>query len=113
MDWMLAIGDTWLNTVAWLAGLTAGFGILGYLMPCNPGMYWWKDLRAVCTDFLYWFVVPLFLRLCHTMMLVVGLALLFGDREPSLLPVKDWPLWQQCLAILLLEDLMQYWIHRV
>jgi sterol desaturase/sphingolipid hydroxylase (fatty acid hydroxylase superfamily)/DNA-binding beta-propeller fold protein YncE len=112
MDWIVAIGNTWLSTLAWLLGLAAAFGIFGRLMPCNPGMFWWKDRRAVVTDCVYWFVVPLFLSVGRTVMLIVGLALLFGGREPHVLPVQGLPLWQQCLAVLLLQDLMLYWLHR-
>jgi sterol desaturase/sphingolipid hydroxylase (fatty acid hydroxylase superfamily) len=113
MDWITTIGDTWLNTLAWLAGLTVAFGILGWLMPCNPGMYWWKDLRAVLTDFVYWFVVPLFLRVGRLLLLIVAVALVFGGTEPQFLPVKQLPLWVQCVLILLLQDVMLYWIHRL
>jgi sterol desaturase/sphingolipid hydroxylase (fatty acid hydroxylase superfamily) len=113
MDWIAAIGDTWRNTLAWLAGFAVAFGILSRLMPCNPGMYWWKDLRAVLTDFIYWFVVPLFLRFGRLLLLIVAVALVFGGREPQFFPVKQLPLWVQCIAILLLEDLMLYWIHRL
>jgi sterol desaturase/sphingolipid hydroxylase (fatty acid hydroxylase superfamily) len=113
MDWMAAIGGVWLNTLGWLALLAAAFGVMVRLMPCNPGMYWWKDLRAVATDFMYWFVVPLFTRICRTMMLIAGVALLFGGKDPQFLPVQGLPLWQQCLAILLIQDVILYWAHRL
>jgi WD40 repeat protein/sterol desaturase/sphingolipid hydroxylase (fatty acid hydroxylase superfamily) len=112
MDWMATVGYSWLNTLGWLAGLALAFGVMARLMPCNPGMYWWKDLRAVGTDFMYWFVVPLFLRVGRTLMLIAGVVLLFGGRAPQFLPVQDRPLWQQCLAILLIQDVMLYGIHR-
>jgi WD40 repeat protein/sterol desaturase/sphingolipid hydroxylase (fatty acid hydroxylase superfamily) len=112
MDWITIIGESWLNTLAWVAGLAVAFGILARLTPCNPGMYWWKDLRAAATDVMYWFVVPLFLRAGRVWLLALGLALLFGGREPDFLPVKGLPLWQQALAILLIQDLIQYAIHR-
>jgi WD40 repeat protein/sterol desaturase/sphingolipid hydroxylase (fatty acid hydroxylase superfamily) len=113
MDWMHTIGDFWLTTLAWLVGLTVGFGLLVRWMPCNPGMYWWTHLRAVVTDGFYWLIVPLLLRLCRTAMLIGGVALFFSGREPDLLPVKQLQLWQQCLAILLIQDVMLYWIHRL
>jgi WD40 repeat protein/sterol desaturase/sphingolipid hydroxylase (fatty acid hydroxylase superfamily) len=112
MDWLADIGVFWLNTLAWVAGLSIAFAILGRLMPSNPGMYWWKDLRAAGTDLLYWFVLPLFVRVGRTLMLVVGMALLLGGREPHLIPVQALPLWGQCLAILLLQDVLLYWLHR-
>jgi WD40 repeat protein/sterol desaturase/sphingolipid hydroxylase (fatty acid hydroxylase superfamily) len=112
MDWMTAIGDAWLSTLAWLGGLALAFGILVPLMPCNPGMYWWKDLRAVATDVLYWFVVPLFLRFGRLLLLVAGVRLLWGSAEPQFLPVRDLPLWLQCGLVLLVQDVLLYWGHR-
>lgn len=113
MDWFAAIGDFWLTTLEWLAGLTLAFGLLARFMPCNPGMYWWKDLRGAATDFFYWFIVPLFLQLGRTLMLLAGVRLLFGGATPHLLPVDDVPLAAQCLLILLIQDVLLYWIHRI
>jgi sterol desaturase/sphingolipid hydroxylase (fatty acid hydroxylase superfamily) len=112
MDWMATIGGFWLTTLAWLAGLAVAFGVVARLTPCNPGMYWWKDLRATAADFMYWLVVPLFLRLCRMLLLVAGVGLLFAGREPHVLPVKGLPLWQQCVLVLLIQDVLMYWMHR-
>ena len=46
MDWLVIIGDSCLDTLLWMAGLTVAFGLLALLMPCNRGMFWWKDLRG-------------------------------------------------------------------
>ncbi len=113
MDWMVGIGESWLTTLGWLAAFAVAFGLLARLTPCNPGMYWWKDLRAVVTDFLYWFVAPLLLGIGRTLMLIAGVVLLYGGMEPRFLPVKDQPLWAQCAAILLIQDVMLYWVHRL
>ena len=112
MEWMTAIAPYWLYTLQWLAGLAVGFGILARLMPCNPGMYWWKDPRGTCTNLIYLFIVPLFLRICRTLLLAAGLALLFRERAAGFAAVRELPLWQQCLGILLIEDVLLYWIHR-
>jgi sterol desaturase/sphingolipid hydroxylase (fatty acid hydroxylase superfamily) len=112
MDWMVTIGDSCLETLIWLLALAVGFAILVRLMPCNRGLYWWKDLRAAGTDLLYWFVVPLFVRVCRPLLLAAGIALL-GGGSPGFLFIKDLPLWQQCLAILLIQDVLLYWIHRI
>ena len=112
MDWIANIGDFWLETLAWVTGLTLVFAILVRLMPCNPGMYWWKDLRAAATDFIYWFLVPLSLRLARMFLLWAGVRLLFGGRDSQLLPVRDLPVWLQCVAILLLQDVLLYVMHR-
>jgi sterol desaturase/sphingolipid hydroxylase (fatty acid hydroxylase superfamily) len=111
MDWMITIGDSSLSTLGWLAGLAAAFGLLARLMPCNPGMYWWKDWQAVSTDVLYWFLVPLFLTVFRLVLLAAGVALLLGGRNPER-AVGNLPWWQQGLAILLIQDVLLYWIHR-
>lgn len=113
MEWIADCGDSWLNTLAWIAGLTLAFGVLVRLMPCNPGMYWWKDLRGAATDFIYWFILPLFMRVARTLILSAGIRLLFGGENPHPLPVKHLPLWQQCLLILLIQDVLLYVIHRI
>ena len=112
MEWIAAVAEIWLSTLAWLAGLAVAFFLLTRLTPCNPGMYWWRNLRAAATDALYWLVVPLFLRLCRTLMLIAGVALLCGGREPNFLPVKGLPLWQQCVLVLLIQDVFLYAMHR-
>jgi sterol desaturase/sphingolipid hydroxylase (fatty acid hydroxylase superfamily) len=76
-------------------------------------MYWWKDLRGLVTDFMYWFAVPIFLSNCRIILIVAAVDLVFGGGEPDLLPVQDWPLWQQCLAILVIQDVLLYGIHRL
>jgi sterol desaturase/sphingolipid hydroxylase (fatty acid hydroxylase superfamily)/outer membrane protein assembly factor BamB len=112
MDWMLTLAGFWLNALALLAGLAVAFGVAVRLMPCNPGMYWWMDLRATVADLVYWFVVPLFSRLCRMLLLIAAVGLVFGGREPSGFPVRELPLWAQCVIILLLQDVMMYWMHR-
>jgi sterol desaturase/sphingolipid hydroxylase (fatty acid hydroxylase superfamily) len=111
MDWLASLGGFWLNLLAWLTGLAVVFGILVRLMPCNPGMYWWKDLRAVGADFMYWFIVPVFLNIGRTLMLIAGVILLFGGREPGFAALREQPLWLQCLEILVVKDVMQFAIH--
>ncbi len=112
MDWFAEFGEFWLNTLAWIAGLSLAFGILAWLMPCNRGMYWWKNLRGAATDCLYWFFMPLVLRLGRTFLLWAGIRLLFGGAEPQPLPVKHLPLWLQCILILLIQDVLLYGVHR-
>jgi sterol desaturase/sphingolipid hydroxylase (fatty acid hydroxylase superfamily) len=113
MEWLIGIGRIWLNTAMWFGGLSVTFAVLARLMPCNSGMYWWKDVRALITDLIYWFVMPIFLGYTRTIFLVAGVVLLYGGHEPELLPVKSWPLWLQCPMILIVQDVMLYWIHRL
>src|SRR5579884_3320543 len=112
MDWFAEYGDFWLETLAWVAGLSLAFGILARLMPCNRGMYWWKNLRGAATDSIYWFFMPLVLRWGRMLLLWAGIRLLFDGAEPQPLPVKHLPLWQQCVLILLIQDVLLYISHR-
>jgi sterol desaturase/sphingolipid hydroxylase (fatty acid hydroxylase superfamily) len=112
MERLIEFGQACLISAEWLAEMAIVFALLVWLMPCNRGMGWWKDLRGFTTDLVYWFCMPLIFRNGRTLMLWAGALLLYGGREPQLLPVKNWPLWQQCMAVLLIQDFLMYWIHR-
>lgn len=112
MDWIGKIGQSWLGSLERLIWLSAVFAILSRLMPCNPGMHWWTDRRAFATDLVYWFCMPFVYHAGRTAMLAGGMLLLFGGREPDMLPVKTWSLETQCLAILVIQDVLLYWVHR-
>ena len=112
MDWLIDLGQTWLSTAGWVGGLGLTFAVLVRLMPCNPGMYCWKDVRALVTDLIYWFVVPVFLGYTRTVLLIAGVVVFYGGLVPTLLPVRGWPLWLQCPLILLVQEVMLYAIHR-
>ncbi len=74
MEWMASVGEIWLTTLKWLAGLAAAFFVLTRLTPCNPGMYWWRSVRGLITDAFYWFIMPLFLSQARIYMLAIGIA---------------------------------------
>jgi sterol desaturase/sphingolipid hydroxylase (fatty acid hydroxylase superfamily) len=112
MERLVEFRESCLIGAEWLAGMAVAFGILAWLMPCNRGMYWWKDLRGFATDLVYWFFMPLVFRNGRTLLLWGAVLLMFGGREPQFLPVQHWPLWQQCVAVLLIQDVILYWIHR-
>ena len=112
MDWVVTIGDSCAQTLGWLGGLAVGFGVLVWWMPCNRGVFWGTDLRAAGTDLLYWFVTPLLVRAGRTFLLAAGIGLLFGGASPGFALVRELPLWQQCIAVLLIQDIILYWIHR-
>src|SRR5436189_240311 len=69
VEWIVIIGDSCRQTLAWLAAFAVGFGVLVRLVPCNRGVAWWNDLRAAGTDLLYWFLVPLFGRVGRAFLL--------------------------------------------
>lgn len=113
--------DMWATITGWMLIFVFAFAALSYVMPCNPGMHWWKDKRAAFTDLVYWLILPMFIRVCRTMMLFAGVALLFGASDGEALraffkegygPLKELPIWLQGILILLISDLMLYWIHR-
>ena len=59
MDWLADLGVSWLYVLGVLVALAVPFAVLARLTPCNPGGFWWKDLRGAVTDVLYWLVGPL------------------------------------------------------
>lgn len=113
MELVILIGDTCLQFLPWVLGLGTGFALLTRLMPCNCGMHWGCDLRAAATDLLYMLVVPCFVRIAKTVILGVAIDSLFGGRAPGWSALAGLPLWLQCVLVLLLQDVMLYWIHRL
>jgi sterol desaturase/sphingolipid hydroxylase (fatty acid hydroxylase superfamily) len=112
MEWITATAWDWLITLGWITALAIVFAGLVRLMPCNRGMFWWTNLRAVGTDLCYWFVTPIFVRVSRTVLMIAGIAFLFGGRAPGFALVHQMPIWLQCIAIQLGQDVMLYWMHR-
>jgi len=113
MNWLAEIQSIWYTGAWWWVGFCAAFLLLTRFCPCNPGRNWWNDRRAAFTDIVYWLVMPLVGQLGRVLMLVIGVAILYGDGPPPEFALRTWPIWCQCLAILLLQDVMMYWIHRI
>ena len=112
MEWLVQIAEMSLTTLAWMAGFAVAFGVLSKFMPCNRGMYWWSNLNALATDLLYWFAMPVVLRSCRTWLLAVGVSVLFAGATPGFDAVRALPIWVQCVGILIVQDVLLYWIHR-
>ena len=114
MDW-IEVQKTCLLTLEWVVRLGVIFGVLSWLMPCNRGMFWWKSWRGTAADLFYLFatpvVVPLIVRGTQNLLLAAGLVLLLNGN-PGFDAVRGLPIWQQCILILLIQDVMLYWIHR-
>ena len=113
MELLDSIKHIWLNSLWWWGGLCVAFLVLTRWMPCNPGRDWWKDPRGAVTDFVYWLVMPILGQLGRIVLLVVGVMLLYGKNANPDFTAREWPLWAQCAIILLLQDVMMYWIHRL
>jgi sterol desaturase/sphingolipid hydroxylase (fatty acid hydroxylase superfamily) len=113
MDWIAEIQGVWLAGAYWWVGFCAAFLVLTRFCPCNPGRNWWTDRRAAITDMVYWLVMPLIGQAGRVVFLLVGVALIYGDGATPEFTARGWPIWIQCIAILLLQDVMMYWIHRL
>jgi sterol desaturase/sphingolipid hydroxylase (fatty acid hydroxylase superfamily) len=112
MDWVVASADSCRALLPWLAGLAVAFAVLVRFMPCNRGMYWWCDPRAAATDLLYWFIAPLVARVGKTLALAAGVGLVFRGGAPGFAVVAGLPFWAQCVGVLLIQDVLLYWMHR-
>ncbi len=113
MNWIEAIGEVWLTALGWIAGLGVLFFVLTRFSPCNPGRNWWADRRAALTDLVYWLVMPLVMQVGRVAFLVAGALLLYGSELPTEFAARSLPLWVQCIAILLIQDVLLYAIHRI
>lgn len=113
MDLIVTVGGIWLNALAWLAGLAVVFLALTRFSPCNPGQNWWTDRRAAVTDLVYWLVLPLVTQVGRVALLVGGVMLLYGGAPPADFALRRLPVWAQCLLILVVQDVLLYWLHRL
>lgn len=113
MELLVTIKHIWLNSLWWWGGLCVVFLVLTRFTPCNPGRNWWKDPRGAVTDFVYWLLMPILGQFGRIFLLVVGVMLLYGRNANPEFTARQLPLWAQCLVILLLQDVMMYWIHRL
>jgi sterol desaturase/sphingolipid hydroxylase (fatty acid hydroxylase superfamily) len=114
MEWVEDILAVWGTAVGWWLGLCAAFLVLTKFTPCNPGRNWWADRRAAVTDFVYWLLLPFVTSVGRIAFLLIGVMLLYGrDTTAAEFAARGWPLWCQCLAILLVQDVLMYWIHRL
>jgi sterol desaturase/sphingolipid hydroxylase (fatty acid hydroxylase superfamily) len=76
--------------------------------------------KSYLLNLLYWFFTPMFIRPFTNLILIfcmVCLAIVIGESDvPSIMrgfgPVIRQPLWLQIIEILLLADLIEYWVHR-
>ncbi len=102
----------------WFAGLFAGFTLLGIWLPAKQGQKIFRDEYR--TDVFYWFLIPLICLPVYYFLTSIILTLLYGDDGAGLLqllqqgrePFTNWPLWLQVIAIRLIADLVDYWVHR-
>ena len=115
------LGQTMAKVLPVTIGLALLFSVLSHFWACNPGTPWWRK-RELVTDICYWFFVPLFARVFRIGLLVVGAAVVFGIGDADELiafydnghgPLSTLPLWLQAVLLLVLADVMMYWLHRM
>ena len=113
MTLLTQVFNVWLTALVAIGVLAVVFLALTRFSPCNPGQNWWTDRRAALTDLVYWLVLPLVTQVGRVALLVVGVLLVYGNAPPDDWAVRRWPLWVQCLGILLIQDVLLYWLHRL
>lgn len=106
------------QSLLWLPVYFTAFAALACVAPNVAG----QRLRraGIGTDLLYWFLTPPVYALLHLTIAYAALAA-FGytgrDAHHRLLDGSEWiaalPFWVQVLGILLLSDILQYWLHRL
>lgn len=100
----------------WYIGMFFIFGIVAKL---------WGDKsqplvrEGLVTDSWYYFVMPFFYGWISALFLALALNVFMGDAqiikaflEGGRPPLSTLPLWVQMALILVLSDVIQYWLHR-
>jgi len=83
MERLTEFGRSCVVSAEWLAAMGLAFAVLVSLMPCNRGVYCWKDLRGFATDLVYWFCMPLIFRNGRTLMLWAGALVCLAAKSRS------------------------------
>jgi sterol desaturase/sphingolipid hydroxylase (fatty acid hydroxylase superfamily) len=103
-----------------LAAFFVVFGLLSRLHPCNPGQPKFAS-RETPTDLVHVLTLTLVSGLAAAVAISGALTLVYGPQADAVaLALKagrgalaDLPLWSQILLILVVSDIIQYWLHRV
>jgi len=111
IEWL---GEIWGTALVTWAALCVLFFVLTRISPCNPNRNWWTARRAAFTDLVYWLVMPVLSQVSRVVLLVLGVWIIYGSNPSSeTFAAIQLPIWCQCIIILLAQDVMMYWIHRV
>src|SRR5271165_6060362 len=98
--------------IGWFViGLTL-FGLLHWMLKAQKQPFWRSDMKA---DLAYWFLAPLLYGYVALVAHTYAVDYAHLDRVVSAItgPLANTPILTQVAIILLLTDLLQYWVHRL
>ncbi len=114
---MDAILSIFASSAIWLFVCALIFTTLAFFFPNNREQKFFR--KSLGVDTIYWFLQPLYGIFLGWVL--AGLALTFIDSRQSadiflsrgLGVFADFPIWAQMLVVLLISDVLQYFIHRL
>jgi sterol desaturase/sphingolipid hydroxylase (fatty acid hydroxylase superfamily) len=121
LSFVVGFSETMFKGLPITIALGMVFTILTSYWACNPGRQWWHK-RDLVTDLCYWFMIPAITRYLRIGLLIVGAAVLFGITTADGLiafysnghgPLAAMPLIAQMVVLLIAEDIILYWTHRL
>jgi sterol desaturase/sphingolipid hydroxylase (fatty acid hydroxylase superfamily) len=98
--------------VSWLAIALALFGPLHWLLRAGEQPFWRSDFK---TDLAYWFLPPFICGYVAFIVraYIVGYTHLDRTISDTTRSLAEAPILVQCVLILVITDLIQYWMHRL
>jgi len=103
------------ESLRWLL-ISAGIFIpLSYVCPGKPKQP--KFRKDMLADGIYWFFGPFFYHRASNFIIFYLLISFYAvnttwlNREQQSV-IATWPVWVQCVIMLLAADFLQYWVHR-
>ena len=107
------------TTLTWFGLSMVIFLTLSQFFPANKGYPAWR--HDSFTDMIYWFFGSVVYGKITAIGVSAILAYLYAGDAAKILMFEqkghpfwsDWPLLAQALIILLVTDVMMYWIHRI
>jgi len=99
--------------------LALGFGVIEWLWPAVPRRPLAR--KGVRTDLIYWFFSPLIAKWITRGAVIVAMIpivlLVYGKVEKEAIvgfgPLGRQPVWLQAIEVLIIGELVGYWMHRL
>lgn len=109
-----------LNQLVLVVALFLAAGLLARAWPCNPAQPRFVS-RETPTDVIYLLILLIGSGLVTRAAISSGLALGYGPQAQAMRQALDagqgalarLPIWLQILLVLILSDIIQYWLHRL
>ena len=116
--WQEITNPHWFNYFYWLIGISLFFLVLEWVKPWRKGQAkfrqdFWLDFFYMFFNFFLFSLIIYNAASDVVVILLKDFLGLFGIRNLVAIHVETWPVWGQLIALLVIRDFIQWWVHRL